>query len=146
MNFITTPGGADPQSIAVDSAGKFAYVANVECGDGGYVSMYTINPATGALTVIGPPVPTDDEGTDFVTVDPFGKFAYVANSGLFDTDGSVDDVHHRRHDRGLNIHRSDRRKLSGFLLFQFCGRASIRQVRLCGGWGRRFKQRREVHD
>jgi 6-phosphogluconolactonase (cycloisomerase 2 family) len=90
VTFATTPGGVDPQSVAVDPTGKFAYVATTGCGAGGYVSMYTINPATGALTFIGPPVPTDDEGTDSVTVDPFGKFAYVASSGLFDTDGSVD--------------------------------------------------------
>ena len=43
--------------------------------------MYTINPTTGALASIGPPVPSNDEFTDSVTVDPFGKFAYVASSG-----------------------------------------------------------------
>jgi YVTN family beta-propeller protein len=88
--FTITPGAVDPQSIAVDPAGKFAYVASGSCGSGfsGYVSMYTINPTTGALTSIGPPVPSNDEFTDFVTVDPFGKFAYVASSGdVFDCDG-----------------------------------------------------------
>jgi len=80
---ITTTGAGNPQSIAVDPAGKFAYVASLGCsgGTGGYVSMYTINPTTGALASIGPPVPTNDENTDFVTVDPSGKFAYVANAG-----------------------------------------------------------------
>jgi DNA-binding beta-propeller fold protein YncE len=43
--------------------------------------MYTINPTTGVLASIGPPVPTNDEFTDSVTVDPSGKFAYVASSG-----------------------------------------------------------------
>jgi len=53
--------------------------------------MYTINPTTGALASIGPPVPSNDEFTDSVTVDPFGKFAYVASSGnVWDIDfGSV---------------------------------------------------------
>jgi YVTN family beta-propeller protein len=53
--------------------------------------MYTINPTTGALASIGPPVPTNDEFTDSVTVDPSGKFAYVASSGnVWDIDfGSV---------------------------------------------------------
>ena len=46
-----------------------------------YVSMYTINPTTGALTSIGPPVSSYDDGADSVTVDPFGKFAYVTNWG-----------------------------------------------------------------
>ena len=77
----------------MDPAGKFAYVASLGCsgGTGGYVSMYTINPTTGALASIEPPVPSNDEFTDSVTVDPFGKFAYVASSGnVWDIDfGSV---------------------------------------------------------
>ena len=55
------------------------------------MSMYTINPTTGALASIGPPVPSNDEFTDSVTVDPSGKFAYVTSSGdVWDIDfGSV---------------------------------------------------------
>lgn len=89
--FTITAGGVSPQSIAVDSLGKFAYVANAGCGDStfGIVSMYTINPTTGALASIGPPVNSNDEGGQSVTVDPFGKFAYVANWGEGDTAGSV---------------------------------------------------------
>ncbi len=89
--FTITAGAVDPQSIAVDPTGKFAYVASEGCDVFGYVSMYTINPTTGALTSIGPPLPTNDEFTDSVTVDPFGKFAYVASSGdFFDCDdGSI---------------------------------------------------------
>jgi YVTN family beta-propeller protein len=91
--FTITTGAVDPQSIAVDPAGKFAYVASEGCngGGGGYVSMYTINSTTGALTSTGPPVSSNDEFTDSVTVDPFGKFAYVASSGdVWDIDfGSV---------------------------------------------------------
>jgi YVTN family beta-propeller protein len=83
--FTISAGGVNPQSIALDSAGKFAYVANGGCSGGftGYVSMYTINAATGALTFVGPPapVPDDEEFTDAVTVDPSGKFVYVASSG-----------------------------------------------------------------
>ncbi len=75
----------------MDPAGKFAYVASQGCDLDGYVSMYTIDPTTGALASIGPPVPTNDEFTDSVTVDPSGKFAYVASSGnVWDIDfGSV---------------------------------------------------------
>ena len=51
--------------------------------------MYTINPDTGALASIGPPVTSNDEGGRAVTVDPSGKFAYVANSGEADTAGSI---------------------------------------------------------
>jgi 6-phosphogluconolactonase (cycloisomerase 2 family) len=90
--FTITPGAVDPQAVAVDPAGNFAYVASQGCGDGGiggYVSMYTINPTTGALTPIGPPVATNDLATDSVTIDPLGKFVYVANEGMYATDGSV---------------------------------------------------------
>ncbi len=91
LTFTITTGADSPQSIAVDPAGKFAYVASQGCDSDGYVSMYTINPTTGALASIGPPVPTNDEFTDSVTVDPSGKFAYVASSGdVWDIDfGSV---------------------------------------------------------
>lgn len=87
-----TAGGASPQSIAVDSSGRFAYVANHGCPDtfNGSVSMYAINGTTGALTSIGPPVDTGDLGSDAVVVDPSGRFAYVANDGDFDPSiGSV---------------------------------------------------------
>jgi len=62
-------------------------------GVGSYVSMYTINPTTGALASIGPPVTTYGYGisAETVTVDPFGKFAYVTNSGdVWDYDDEAD--------------------------------------------------------
>jgi 6-phosphogluconolactonase len=95
LTFTITTGAVDPQSIAVDPTGKLAYVMNGGCngGVGGYVSMYTINPTTGALASIGPPVWTYDYGSypQFVTVAPSGKFVYVTNSGnVYDPDyGSV---------------------------------------------------------
>ena len=90
--FTITSGGVGAKSIAVDQhSGKFAYVANEGCGDSafGNVSMYTIDPTTGALASIGPPVASHDEGAHSVTVDPLGKFAYVANWGEGDTAGSI---------------------------------------------------------
>jgi YVTN family beta-propeller protein len=91
LTFTTATGGADPRSIAVDPAGKFAYVANWSCSSvSGYVSMYTINPTTGALASIGPPVLSQDISADSVTVDPSGKFAYVTSTGdEYSSDGSV---------------------------------------------------------
>ena len=63
LPFTITTGAADPQSIAMDPAGKFAYVLDGGCGGaGGYVSMYTINPTTGALASIGLPVSTNGFG------------------------------------------------------------------------------------
>ena len=67
-------------------------MANAGChgGAGGYVSMYTINPATGALASIGPPVSSQDTVSDSVTVDPSGKFVYVTSVGDdFSSDGTV---------------------------------------------------------
>jgi YVTN family beta-propeller protein len=88
--FTITIGAVNPQSIAVDPTGKFAYVASAGCEFFGYVSMYTINPTTGALASVGPPVSSNDAFTDSVTVDPFGKVAYVISSGDGDvSDGSV---------------------------------------------------------
>jgi YVTN family beta-propeller protein len=89
--FAITTGPAVPQSIAVDPTGKFAYVASQGCNFEGSVSMYTINPTTGALSIIGPPASPNDENTDFVTVDPSGRFAYVASPGnVWDIDfGSI---------------------------------------------------------
>jgi YVTN family beta-propeller protein len=95
LTFTITPGAVDPQSIAVDPAGKFLYVATLGCGGGvgGYVSMYTIDPTTGALASVGPPVPTYGYGADSVTVDPLGKFAYVTNSGnVFNYDNEADGI------------------------------------------------------
>jgi 6-phosphogluconolactonase len=77
-----TMGAVDPQSIAVDPTGKFAYVANEGCPDvGGDVSMYTINPTTGALASTGMIAAAANDVAVSVAVDPAGKFAYVANSG-----------------------------------------------------------------
>ena len=101
LTFTITPGAVEPQSIAIDPTGKFAYVMNAGCGGGvgGYVSMYTINSATGALATIGPPVSTYGYGIDYgdgvnagsVTVDPSGKFVYVTNSGnVYDYDSEAD--------------------------------------------------------
>ena len=50
----TIAAGTNPVSIAVDPAGKFAYVANWTGYDTyGSVSMYTIDATTGSLTPIG---------------------------------------------------------------------------------------------
>jgi DNA-binding beta-propeller fold protein YncE len=89
--FTITAGGVSPHFVAVDSSGKFAYVANEGCGNStfGNVSMYTINPTTGVLTPIGPPASSDDEGASAVAVSPAGKFAYVTNWGEGDTIGSI---------------------------------------------------------
>jgi YVTN family beta-propeller protein len=105
INFtVTSPGpgfGPTPQSIVVDPTGNFAYVMDSNCDDegDGCVAMYTIDPATGALASIGPPVSSFGYGIDYgdginagsLTVDAFGKFAYVTNSGnIYNYDSEAD--------------------------------------------------------
>jgi 6-phosphogluconolactonase (cycloisomerase 2 family) len=72
-----------PFSVAVDTSGKFAYVANFASRD---ISAFSIDAtaSTGALTpVSGSPFMV---GTDMnpisVTVDPSRKFVYTANYSL----------------------------------------------------------------
>ena len=70
---VASQGGC-PYAIAFDPAGKFAFVAN-----GGAVSAYSIDAATGALTtVVGSPFPAGTSPFG-VTVDPKGRFVYLAN-------------------------------------------------------------------
>ena len=76
--------GTNPSSISIDPAGKFAYVAN----SGGGVSAYTINADNGALTqidampgLVGIQNYPADNNPIAVSVDPSGKFVYVANFG-----------------------------------------------------------------
>ncbi|HJY77042.1 MAG TPA: beta-propeller fold lactonase family protein [Burkholderiales bacterium] len=82
--FSTGPAGAHPFGIAVHPSGKFLYVTNNGSGN---VSAYTIDATTGALTAIDaiPGTVAIDNfaagtGPQSVTVDPSGKFAYVANN------------------------------------------------------------------
>jgi 6-phosphogluconolactonase (cycloisomerase 2 family) len=74
--------GDGPYSLVVDPSGKFLYVANnLNTAPGNSVSAYAINGTTGVLS----PVP----GSPFsagvnpigVTVDPTGRYAYVAAAG-----------------------------------------------------------------
>ena len=94
--------GQFPISVTVDPSGRFAYVAN-ECESctRGTVSAYTINSSTGALSVVsGSPFAAGTTPTILVTVDPSGRFAYVAN----ECDGCSQErlgLHHRQLHGGL---------------------------------------------
>ncbi|MFZ0956818.1 MAG: beta-propeller fold lactonase family protein [Candidatus Sulfotelmatobacter sp.] len=75
-------GGATPagiENMAFDPAGRFAYVTNVNSGT---ISIFSIDPASGALRAIqGSPFQDPDGAPYPVTVDPAGKFLYVGNVG-----------------------------------------------------------------
>jgi YVTN family beta-propeller protein len=68
-------------AFVLDPAGRFAYAANFLAFNGndfvGTVSVYTVNATTGALTSVGAVDAAFRPRS--VTVDPSGKFAYVAN-------------------------------------------------------------------
>jgi hypothetical protein len=53
----TTQQETAPEAMAIDAAGRFAYVANLvsNAADDATISMYTIDPGTGALTPRGLP-------------------------------------------------------------------------------------------
>ena len=65
--------------VAVDPAGKFAYVTNSGSNN---VSMYTINATTGSLTQIGAIAAGTSPSS--IAIHPSGKFVYVTNSGSND--------------------------------------------------------------
>ena len=68
----TIAAGTNPQAVAVDPSGQFAYVSNYTAGG---INEYTIT--AGVLAANG----TIAAGTNpySVAVDPSGRFAYVAN-------------------------------------------------------------------
>jgi 6-phosphogluconolactonase (cycloisomerase 2 family) len=68
--------GVSPRSVTVDPTGQFVYTAN----QGGDVSAYSINGATGALSAVpGSPFAAGSQPVS-VAVDTRGQFAYVANA------------------------------------------------------------------
>jgi len=80
MSTATVPTGANPGSnpmgIAVDTLGRYAYVAN---RDSSSISQYTIG-ADGALSPMSTPtVTTGLLGPSSITADRLGNSVYVAN-------------------------------------------------------------------
>jgi 6-phosphogluconolactonase len=75
----TFAGDDSPESIAFDPTGKFAYIASSKYDRSGYVSAFTINASTGALTPVAGSPFAAGIGAISIVVDPSGKFAYVAN-------------------------------------------------------------------
>jgi 6-phosphogluconolactonase len=81
-----------PDSVAVDPTGRFLMVAEACCADTAGVTVFSINPTTGKLTVVqGSPFlpPSGTSEPSWVTVDPTGRYVYVANGGSFGTGGAT---------------------------------------------------------
>jgi 6-phosphogluconolactonase (cycloisomerase 2 family) len=77
LTSIGNVAAQDPYYIAVHPSGDFAYVVNSGSSGSNIVSMYTINPTTGAFTSAGIVAAGDLSAS--LTIDPSGKFAYVAD-------------------------------------------------------------------
>lgn len=79
----STGAKTKPNWVTVDPSGQFVYVANDAAGFGldGSIFAYRIDAGTGALTSItGSPFATPGSEPVAVTVDPSGKFAYMADA------------------------------------------------------------------
>ena len=71
-------GGDSPQGIRVTPNGQFVVVVNQATSN---VSVFSLNPGTGALTEVpGSPFASGDEPAP-VAIDPSGKFVFVGNTG-----------------------------------------------------------------
>jgi 6-phosphogluconolactonase len=85
--------GRRPHCVAVTPSGAFAYVANVGTGtQPGGISIFAINPTSGALTLVGGSLMAAGERPRFVAVHPSGSFVYVANSGNLDSSSQKGDL------------------------------------------------------
>jgi 6-phosphogluconolactonase (cycloisomerase 2 family) len=81
-----------PDSVTVDPTGRFVMVAEACCSNRAGITVFNINPVNGKLTVVAgspflPPVGTSEPS--WVTVDPTGRYVYVANRGSFGTGGTT---------------------------------------------------------
>ena len=83
------PAGVNTAWVTVHPTGKFAYAVNAGPPLGvGSVSAYAIDATTGALAPLGGSVPAAGQPQS-ISVDPLGKFAYVANSSGGASPGGV---------------------------------------------------------
>jgi 6-phosphogluconolactonase (cycloisomerase 2 family) len=81
-----------PDSVTVDPTGRFVMVAEDCCPNAAGITVFNINPVNGKLTVVaGSPFlpPTGTSEPSSVTVDPTGRYVYVANGGTFGTSGAT---------------------------------------------------------
>jgi 6-phosphogluconolactonase len=72
-------GGVSPTAVSTDPSGRFVFVANYGWPGSGTVSAFTINTASGTLTEVAGSPFTAGNGSNSITVDPTGRFVYVAN-------------------------------------------------------------------
>jgi 6-phosphogluconolactonase (cycloisomerase 2 family) len=79
-----------PVGVWVDPTGRFLMVADGCCPNAAGITVFTISPSTGVLTVVpGSPFlpPTNTSEPSDVTVDATGRYVYAANGGTFGNGG-----------------------------------------------------------
>lgn len=81
-----TPPNINPQALAIDPFGRYAYIANGSSNAPYRVSSYTMDEGTGVLTALADifQLPDNFSGLENwvgVTVDPTGTFVYAADYG-----------------------------------------------------------------
>lgn len=69
---------AQPVAMAIEPTGRFLYLVDSD-GVNGSISVFQIDPASGALLLFDQPVPTGN-GPESITIDASGRFVYVANN------------------------------------------------------------------
>jgi 6-phosphogluconolactonase len=74
------PAGSNPNAAVIDPTGQYLLVTNTSVSDGS-VSVFKIDPSSGALSPAGSPVPANSNPTE-ILITPSGKFVYVTNPGL----------------------------------------------------------------
>ncbi len=72
------PNGTLPAAVAVSGSGKYLYVANQLAN---FVSAFSINATSGALTALGVPFYNVGISPSGLAISPNGGFLYVANAG-----------------------------------------------------------------
>jgi 6-phosphogluconolactonase len=75
--------GYAPRAVTAHPSGRFIYVlgASLDGSGTGSINAYTVNPTTGALTIVNDPLMIAGSIPFSVTVDPSGKFAYAVGGG-----------------------------------------------------------------
>jgi len=71
------PVGSSPNAIVIDPSGKYLLVTS-NYSNGGDVSVFSIDPSTGALSPFGSPVPANTNPTEILFTHS-GQFVYVSN-------------------------------------------------------------------
>jgi|HubBroStandDraft_1064217.scaffolds.fasta_scaffold03802_5 6-phosphogluconolactonase len=79
---VTGANDFGAEGLAVDPAGRFAYVANLmsNAADDATIAMFTINSSTGILTPTTPATVPTGYFPQGIAIDPSARFVYTANS------------------------------------------------------------------